>query len=423
MIRLGLAAVLALQLGVAFWGASPTTAQAARTVVASGLDAPRGIAFGPDGRMYVAEAGTGGDEQVEWVPPFRSARVGTSGRITRIDGGQKSVVASDLQSLALGPGSEIVGVHDLAFVGSTLYALVGQMNALPGGRETQSLLVRIGPDGRAETVADLGRFERENNPDQTIPDSNPYGLTAGPDGNLYVADAGGNDALRVTPGGQVSVFAVWRDNPVPTGMAFDSSGRAHVSFLSGNPFAKGTARVERVSIGGTEVAVPNLTTVVDLAFAPDGSLYVLELGERLTDPPPPRFVQNTGRVLRVTPTGTQVALDGLNFPTKLAFGPDGALYVTNNATFVPPGSGEILRVSVSGAPAAPAAPAPAAPAPALPGPIASPAPARPATAPVQAPRALPRTGAAPDLAGTLAPVAASGTALLLAGLALRRRRG
>ncbi len=30
------------------------------SVVASGLNNPRGIAIGPDGRIYVAEAGTGG---------------------------------------------------------------------------------------------------------------------------------------------------------------------------------------------------------------------------------------------------------------------------------------------------------------------------------------------------------------------------
>jgi glucose/arabinose dehydrogenase len=156
--------------------------------------------------------------------------------------------------------------------------------------------------GRVESVADLGRFERENNPDGTVPDSNPFGIAAGPDGSLHVAEAGANALLRVMPDGRVSVARAWRDNPVPTGVAFNRSGRAHVSFLSHNPFTIGTARVERVAAGGTEVAVPELTMVVDLAFGPDGALYVLELSaERITTPPPPRYRERSGRVLRVTP--------------------------------------------------------------------------------------------------------------------------
>jgi glucose/arabinose dehydrogenase len=372
MTRWLFAVVLVFGIGSRWWLAAPVGAQEGRTVVVGGLNAPRGLAFGPDGALYVAEAGTGGDEQVDWVPPFRFARVGASGSISRIDGGRKTAVATGLQSLALGPAAEAVGPQSLAFVGATLYAVVGQMNALPEGRETRSLLVRIGPGGAVETVADLGRFERESNPDATIADSNPFGLTVGPDGNLYVAEAGGNDLLKVTPAGQIGVAHVWRDNPVPTAVAFGPAGEAYVGFLSGNPFTVGSARVDRVSDGGAAVAVPNLTMVVDLAFGPDGVLYVLEFAAQWSrEPPPPRYREQSGRILRVTPTGNQVVVGGLNFPTKMAFGPDGALYVTNNGSFVPPNSGEVLRVTLPGA-AVPAPPA-----------------ARPDAAPAQVPRSLP----------------------------------
>src|SRR5439155_533403 len=129
MTRLGLALVLVLSLSAVWLVAPAADAQATFTVVASGLTTPRGMTFGPDGKLYVAEAGNGGDEQSAWVPPFQTAKIGNSGRITRIDGAEKTVIASGFQSVALGPGAETVGVDDLAFMGSTLYAVVGQANA------------------------------------------------------------------------------------------------------------------------------------------------------------------------------------------------------------------------------------------------------------------------------------------------------
>jgi sugar lactone lactonase YvrE len=407
------------------------------------LDNPRGLTFGPDGMLYVAEAGTGGTTESAWVPPFMTAKIGTSGRILKIDNGQATPVATGLQSVALGPANEMVGPQNLVFVGSTIYALVGQANPLPTGVQTFSLLVKIGADGSSETVTDLGKYERDNNPDGTVPDSNPFGIAVGPDGMLYVADAGGNDLLRVTPSGEISTVTAWKDNPVPTSVAFDQQGRAYVSFLSPNPFVAGSARVERWTGGASEVLVPGLMTAVDVKFGPDNNLYVLEhTGERIMGPPP-HFKENSGRVLRVTASGVEQMVTGLNFPTKMAFGPDGSLYVSNNAVGQPPKSGEILKLTlpatgtpVTLAPAAQAAPSPAAkpagaPAPAAPAPAAKPA-ASPAAAPAQAPAAkpavvpspaaLPRTGVGPDTVGMLAPVAAAGAALTAVGLGLLRRR-
>jgi hypothetical protein len=421
MARIGLVLVFALILSLSFSQAGTSEAQGARTVVIGGLDSPRGLTFGPDGKLYVAEAGTGGDEQSAWVPPFQSAKIGTSGRILRVDGGQSSAVASGLQSVALGPAAEAVGPHDLVFVGSTLYAILGQMNALPTGKPTFSLLVKIGADGKTETVADLGKFEKDNNPDGTVPDSNPFGLAVGPDGNLYVTDAGGNDLLKVTPAGEVSTVTAWKDNPVPTSVAFDKSGRAHVSFLSPNPFAAGSARVERVTGSASEVLVPGLMTAVDVKFGPDGNLYILEhAGERLMGPPP-SFKEASGRVLRLTSSGLEQMVTGLNYPTKMAFGPDGALYVSNNAVVHTPKTGEILKLTLP----ATGTPVTAAPA-AQPSPAAKPA--APAQAPaakpaaVPSPAALPRTGIGPDVVSSLAPVAAAGAALTVVGLGLLRRR-
>jgi hypothetical protein len=432
MARLGLALVLTLVLGVVLSQAPTTEAQESRTVVIGGLESPRGLTFGPDGKLYVTEAGSGGDETTDWVPPFRSATFGPSGRIIRVDDGQPTVVASGLQSVALGPVPEVIGPQDLAFLGDTLYAVVGQMNALPTGKETFSLLVKIGADGKGETVADLGKYERDNNPDGTVPDSNPFGLTAGPDGNLYVTDAGANAVLKVTPAGDVTVVQVWKENSVPTSLAFDTSGRAHIGFLSPFPFPKGGARLERLTSGGTEIVVPHLTTVVDVKVGPDGNAYVLEhAAEFVMSPPPPGHKPSSGRVLRVTAAGLEEVAGGLNFPTKMAFGPDGSLYVANNAVGGPAKSGEVVKLTLpaTGTPVTVAAPAPPAAPAAQPSPAAQPAPvAKPAgqpaqaPAPVASPSALPRTGVAPDMATALVPLAAAGAALTAVGLGLLRRR-
>jgi len=443
MARIGLVLVFALALGLLVSGTGTIEAQGARTVVIAGLDAPRGLAFGPDGKLYVAEAGAGGSEESAWVPPFLTAKIGTSGKITRVDGGQATVVADGLQSVALGPASEMVGPNDVAFLGSTLYAVVGQANALPTGKQTFSLLVKIGADGKAETVADLGKYEKDNNPDGTVPDSNPFGLVAGTDGNLYVTDAGGNDLLKVTPSGTVTTVKAWNDNPVPTGLAFDGAGRLHVVFLSRAPFIQGSSRMERLSGSSSEVVVPSLTMAVDVKIGPDGMPYVLEhSAEFVTAPPPPKMLPNTGRVLRITPTGAQIVASGLNFPTKMAFGPDGALYISNNASNVPPKSGEIVKLTlpaqgtpVTPPPAAqaspvakpteapkPSLPAPAGTLPPAPSPGAKPAAPAQAPAPIASPAALPRTGVGPDALGALVPLASAGAAFTLVGVGLLRRR-
>ena len=52
--------MVSLCAGVALVGAS-LSAQLGVATVMSGLDNPRGLAIGPEGALYVAEAGRGGD--------------------------------------------------------------------------------------------------------------------------------------------------------------------------------------------------------------------------------------------------------------------------------------------------------------------------------------------------------------------------
>ena len=60
-------------------GAAPSAVLAQQpstfTVYAQGLNAPRGLAFGPDRNLYVAEAGTGGSIQTDRRRAFRYPRL------------------------------------------------------------------------------------------------------------------------------------------------------------------------------------------------------------------------------------------------------------------------------------------------------------------------------------------------------------
>ena len=79
------------------WAAAPGSAQGpgptAGEQLATGLLSPRGIKMGPDGMLYVAEAGTGGDTDVNVEGADHN--VGPSGRISKVDPstGERSTVA------------------------------------------------------------------------------------------------------------------------------------------------------------------------------------------------------------------------------------------------------------------------------------------------------------------------------------------
>jgi hypothetical protein len=199
------------------------------TVVAEGLDNPRGIGFGPDGALYVAESGSGGAGPcVEGGPEGGRTCFGRSGAVTRITKRSQHRVLTGLPSLAEEGGFAATGPVDLGFSGWTGDLLLGNFGGPeeraqfgPGARRLGTLL-KVNLHG-IRKVADFARFEAANDPDEsagTVPGGEP-GINSNPNGLLVrehsqlVADAGGNDLLKVDHKGRISVVAMFPPRVIP----------------------------------------------------------------------------------------------------------------------------------------------------------------------------------------------------------------
>lgn len=107
-------------------------------------------------------------------------------------------------------------------------------------------------------------------------------------GATIATDAGGNSLLRIAANESISTLAIFpsRSNSgrgtdsVPTSVAAGPDGAYYVGELTGVPFAPGTADGWRVVPGqAPTVFQAGFTTIFDITFGADGSLYVLEFGQ------------------------------------------------------------------------------------------------------------------------------------------------
>jgi hypothetical protein len=365
--RASMRSVIVLAAGILTVAIAPATAQAHEdgiTTVASGLDNPRGLAFGFDGSLYVAEAGRGGSGPC--LPGAEGGDVcfGTSGAVTKVSRGYQQRVLSGLPSLANPDGTRAIGPSDVAPKGDTFVFTVGlglnpdARAKLPEtGQDLGRLLRTSGHRGETRGVADLAGYEATANPDGGLPDSNPTSVAVTPFGTV-ATDAGGNSLVRIGSSGKVSTVAVFPnqlvDAPpflglppgtkipaqaVPTGVAAGPDGSFYVGQLTGFPFVPGTAKVFRVKPGhAPEVAADGFTNIIDVALGWDGSLYVLEIARNglLSG-------DQSGALIKVDPDGEHhTVLDtGLTMPGGLAVRGDAA-YVSNCGAC--PGAGTVVRV-------------------------------------------------------------------------------
>ena len=343
------------------------------TVVASKLEAPRGLRFGPDGDLYVAEAGTGGTNSTgtacEQVPgPVGPYTGGPNARISKIaSDGTRTTVASGFPSTQDAMG-DLIGVADVAFIGNTLYALVSGGGCSHGNPGISTGIAQVNRNtGKWSLIADIGAFLKTHpaqfeSADDFEPDGTLYSMIV-VDGLLVTVEPNHGQVFAVNPNGgkifQVIDISASEGHIVPTAIA-----QWHDSLYLGNlnlfPIDPQWARVLTLSKGnsltedlapGFDVGRPlarivnskaGFTTILALDFGPDGLLYALELSDAAGFP-----TLGAGKVVRVKHSGEiEEVITGLSVPSGMTFGPDGRLYVSNFGA-APAGAGTILRFDIA----------------------------------------------------------------------------
>jgi sugar lactone lactonase YvrE len=355
------------------------------TVQANGLNSPKHITFGPDGRLYVTESGVGDPAKKNCVPTFgdsgeaTTSCVGKTGAVVWIDGHTAVPVLSGLESVQEQDTGETVGPAAVTFTHGNLDVVMQDTDVapdgstgLPGGDEFGKVVLAAkgSPRSSWQLFPDLAAYATEHpqtdfggSPGETANDSDPYDITPYR-GGYAIVDAAANAVLWLSPAGQLSTLAHFPTltetapagtlgpvavtiaaQAVPTSVAVGPDGALYVGGLRGVPSLPGTADVYRVVPGqAPTLYATGFSAITDIAFDPQGNLLVLEysVGGLLSPPTTP------GALIRVSrnhpQTRTTLASAGLTQPTGLAVNGNGTIYVANNGDSAAP-LGEIVRIN------------------------------------------------------------------------------
>jgi DNA-binding beta-propeller fold protein YncE len=366
-------AVSALMVVSGLVAAQPASAEptAKVTTVASGLDNPRDLAFGPGDKLYVAEAGHGGSECVPGGEMGTQCFGFTSG-ISRVlpDKHSTERVASDLASVADPKGMGATGLDGISVLpDGTIYGIMTEASATvpsTGLSEATSAklkaqfgrLFRLSPGGHLERAANVGdedfawADEHKSLVPAQFPEANPYGVFATPDAQ-WVVDAASNTIDKVQPNGEVTVEQ-FIPNPafsdaVPTCIDRGPDGAFYIGELTGAGNPPGSSRVWRYAPWESKPLTQwasGLTAVTGCGFSEDGNFFATELSTAGFENAAP----GTGAVVSVKAhsKSPETVVSGLNFPGGFASGED-ALYVSNWSTAPAENhggpTGEVVKIS------------------------------------------------------------------------------
>ncbi len=319
-------------------------------VILTGLDNPRGVAVGPAGELLVAEAGTG----YSAVDPTQMT--GKLTQFTDLNGDGHFDDAGEVerwfshfptynaQHFTRSVRDEVGGPGDLLLHRDGRLFLT-----LDGGFERR-FLYEISPDGR------IGRnlYHRGGNVN---------GIAFDPSqARIYAVESSFNRLIEVTLDGELRDVVEFPpldsgQEAVPAGLTLDpQTGDVLVVLFSGSLvddetgevilFMPGDAKVVRVNpeTGQFTEEITGLTTAIDLAADAMGNLFVVEMTSSFVEPFPTGFdffdpdapplhggyQRFSGRVTLYPADGgpARVVAAGLDTPTNITLGPDGALYIS-----------------------------------------------------------------------------------------------
>jgi hypothetical protein len=313
-----------------------------------------------------------------FTAPLFGLTTAPNGDILVADGGAGVVVFDGQATLDI----SLPQITDLSPIGrSSLW--VTRNGTEPEEDSGQSIL-RIS-NGRVRMIANLFAFEDANDPDGAGTDSNPFDIQSLGGNAALVVDAGGNDLLRVDGEGAVEVLAVFPDEmvstqnlknlvgcpsphplcglpdsqlaqAVPTSVAVGPDGYYYVGELKGFPAPSGESRIWRVAPWASKEMCDGMsancelvfdggfTSIIDLAFGPDGQLYVAELDEQSW------FAVEVlgggiGGAINACDIESLTCVEvdsGIHMVTAVTFGKDGRLWATENALL--PGQATVIEI-------------------------------------------------------------------------------
>lgn len=279
------------------------------STLANGLVAPLGLEADSKGQLWVTEAGTGtaNDGRLSLITP--------QGRVYPVVEGFASAVS---------PEGGVFGLNHLLLKDNVLYMTHGTEGRLYKFDVTSFTPGEAPLQAKDLDYEDIGSFVKAYDFEEDTGESDLFNLAVGPEGDLYLLDAGANAILHRQASGELSVFATippvkttLPDFPfveaVPTGIVFDGK-QFLVSTFTGFPFPPKQAVIYAVDLAGnTTIYQSGLTSLTDIELGIDHRPVVLEYGTWTGE----GFAENSGQILQSTGKRNTPLFTKLNFPNSL----------------------------------------------------------------------------------------------------------